>query len=146
MSALPNIWSLSRKKNIKQGQRMLTVTCSPFSLKRNLWVLHHSHILSFLNANNIVMNIQQQCICFHKDPSVKIDPLISANNSSSFSSYKMGKRKKGKVGKPYIRQKKTTPKQPHCKKDYYQTGYQPWQTQIVQVIWTRTTASTSRPP
>jgi hypothetical protein len=57
----------------------------------------------------LVMNIQQQCICFHKDPMAKI-------------------RKKGKVGKPYIgKKKKNTPKQPHCK---YQTGYQPWQLKV----------------
>ena len=40
-----------------------------------------------------------------KSPTAKTGPLISANNSYSFS-YKMGKGAKGKEGKPCIRPKK----------------------------------------
>jgi len=65
----------------------------------------HTHTLSFLGENNISDEYTKTVSVFHKHHTAKNGPLISANNSYSFS-YKMGKGAKGKEGKPCIRPKK----------------------------------------
>jgi len=65
--------------------------------KRTYQGLHHSHILSSLNANNI---------------------------SNEYTTMYQFPQRKAKWAS-HTSAKKSTLKQPHCKKDYYQTGYQP---------------------
>ena len=141
MSALLNIWSLSRKKIIRKGQsqRMLTVTVTNgevtyirqlvflvFAQKK--WGKGHfkgfTIHTSFPSSMQIisVMNIQQ-CISFHKDPTVKIRPTDICKQQFQFL-VQNGEKKEAKWAS-HTSAKKSTPKQPHYKKDYYQTGYQP---------------------
>ena len=161
MSALLNIWSLSRKKNTSRvtenvqcyvfgtGRNSINTTGVPCFHSKQMGItqfqtLHHSHILSFLNANNI-SNEYTTMYQFPQRPHGENQTHWYLQTTVPIPHTKWGKERKAKWAS-HTSAKKSTPKQPHCKKDYYQTSYQPWQTQSVQVISTRTTASTSRPP
>ena len=138
MSALLNIWSLSRKKIIRKGQsqRMLTVTVTNgevtyirllvflvFAQKK--WGKGHfkgfTIHTSFPSSMQIisVMNIQQ-CISFHKE------------------------RQSGQAIHAPKKHTQATPLQKRLLPNWLSTLRR--QTQSVQVISSRTTASTSRLP
>jgi hypothetical protein len=77
---------LVQKKNTKQGDGLLTVTCfkwgksslyttvgAPYFRSKEMGikqfqVLHHSHILSFLNANNISNEYTTTMYLFQQRP------------------------------------------------------------------------------
>jgi len=142
MSALLNIWSLSRKKNHKKRSVSENADCHCYKWgsylyttvgvpcfrskemgKRPFQGLHHSHILSFLNANNI-SNEYTTMYQFPQRPHGENQTHRYLQTTVPIPRTKWGKERKAKWAS-HTSAKKSTPKQPHCKKDYYQTGYQP---------------------
>jgi len=83
-----------------------------------------------------VMNIQKQCICFPQTPHGKKRPTDICKQQLQFL-IQNGKRSKRQRRQAMHPAKKTRPSRAHCKKDCCQTGHQPWQTQSVQMISTR---------
>ena len=133
MSALLNIWSLSRKKIIRKGQsqRMLTVTVTNgevtyirqlvflvFAQKK--WGKGHfkgfTIHTSFPSSMQIisVMNIQQ-CISFHKDPTTKMRPTDICKQQFQFL-VQNGEKKERQSGQAIHPPKKAHPSSPTAKR------------------------------